>query len=179
MTNATGIGIVLLMLASGLLAGCGSSSPLTPSPVSQTPPATTPSTPQGRIELTTNRPDGATLLVKPCPGEANPIPCTDDLQMTFSVVLNRDIDRARVWTEFYSTTGRLCGGASTAFVSLTAGTPVTLTATSVSLSFLGGETSQCGLPVQTTRMVAHLWDWASPGDVLTHEFSKAYTFTNP
>lgn len=135
--------------------------------------------PQGRVELTTNRADGATLVVNPCPGEENTIPCTGDLQMTFSVVLNRDIDRARVWTEFYTPAGRLCGGASTAFVSLTAGTPVTLTASSVYLSFQGAPTAQCGLPVQTTRMVAHLYDWASPNDVLTQEFSKAYTFMIP
>jgi hypothetical protein len=105
------------------------------------------------------------------------IPCTGDLQMTFSVVLNRDIDRARVWTEFYTATGQSCGDASTAFVSLTAGIPVTLTASSIYLSFQGGATSQCGLPVQTTRMVAHLFDWASPRDVLTEKFSKTYTFT--
>lgn len=97
--------------------------------------------------------------------------------MTFSVVLNRDIERARVWTEFYTVTGQLCGGASTAFGSLTAGTPVTLTAASVYLSFQGGATSQCGLPVQTTRMVAHLLDWGSPRDVLTEESSNTYTFT--
>lgn len=168
MNNDTRIGLGLLVLASGLLVGCGSSSPSTPSPV--------PPTGLGRIELTTNRPDRATLVVNPCPGEGTPIPCTGDLQMTFSVVQNRDIDRARVWTEFYSATGQLCGGASTAFVSLTAGTPVTLTASSIYLS-QGGATSQCELPAQTTRMVAHLLDWAGPRDVLTQEFSNTYTFT--
>lgn len=134
---------------------------------------------QGRVELTTNRADGAMLVVNPCPGEGNTIPCTGDLQMTFLVVLNRDIDRARVWTEFYTTTGRLCGGASTAFVSMTAGTPVTLTASSVYLSLQGAATAQCELPLQTTRMVAHLYEWASPIDVLTQEFPRAYTFIIP
>jgi hypothetical protein len=62
---------------------------------------------------------------------------------------------------------------------LTAGTLVTLTASSVYLSFQGGATSQCGLPVQTTRMVAHLLDWGSQRDLLTQEFSNAYTFTDP
>ena len=169
MNNGTRIGFGLLLLVSGLPAGCGSTSPSTPSPVS--------ATALGRMELTTNRPDGGTLVVKFCPGEANPIPCTEDLQMTFSVVLNRDIDRARVWTEFYSATGQLCAGASTAFVPMTAGTAVTVTAPSIYLSLQGGATSQCGLPAQTTRMVAHLLDWASHGDVLTEEFSKTYTFT--
>jgi hypothetical protein len=93
------------------------------------------------------------------------------------VVLNRDIDSVRVWTEFYTANGRSCGDASTVFVSLKAGTPVTLTASSICLSFQGGATSQCGLPVQTTRMVAHVFDGASPGEVLTEEFSKTYTFT--
>src|SRR5205823_5988064 len=138
------------LVAAGLPAGYGSLSPSTPSPV--------PPTALGRIELTTNRPDGATLMVNPCPGEENPTPCTSDLQMTFSVVLNRDIDRARVWTEFYTATGQSCGDASTVFVSLKAGTPVTLAASSIYLSFQGGATSQCGLPAQTTRMVAHLFD---------------------
>jgi hypothetical protein len=136
-----------------------------------------PSTGLGTIELTTDRSDGAALVVDPCPGEANPIPCTRDLHMTFAVVVNRDIDRARVWTEFYNATGQSCGFASTAFVSLTTGTPVTLAASSIYLSLQGGATSQCGLPVQTTRMVAHLLDWGSPRDVLTEEFSNTYTFT--
>ena len=131
------------------------------------------------VALTTNRPDGATLAVNPCPGEGTPIPCTADLQLTFLVVLDRDIERARVWTEFYDATGRLCAGGSTPFVALTAGAAVTLTASNVYLHLRGGPTSQCGLPLQTTRMVAHLWDWAGPGDLLKQEFSKAYTFEVP
>ena len=132
----------------------------------------------GIIELRTDQPDGATLTVNPCPGESNPIPCSDDLQLRFSVVVNRDIERARVWTEFYNAAGQLCAGASTPFVALTADIPAQLTGTSVYLSLQGSETSICGLPMQTTRMVAHLYDWASPRDVLTQNFSNTYTFTD-
>jgi hypothetical protein len=177
MINSTRLGTVLVMLANAMLAGCGLSSPSAPSTVSQTP--TTLSSPLGMVALTTNRPDGATLEVKACPGEENPIPCSGELELTFLVVLNRDIERARVWTEFYDATGRLCGGASTPFVALKAGAAVTMTASSVYLHLRGGETSQCALPLQTTRMVSHLWDWAGPGDLLTQEFSKAYTFAIP
>ena len=46
-------------------------------------------------------------------------------------------------------------------------------------SFLGGATPECGLPVQTTRMVAYLWESGGPRGLLQQDFSKAYTFTNP
>jgi hypothetical protein len=172
MTKSPRMLIVPFVLASGLLDGC-SSSPSTPSP----PP------PAGMVELTTNRPDGAMLVVNQCVDEeGNLFTCTRDLQMTFSVLLNRDVDRGIVWTDFYTTTGRLCAAASTRFVSLTAGTPVTLTASTVYLSLQGSATSpECGLPLQTTRMVARLFrDPSSPHqDLLTQEFSKAYTFVSP
>ena len=162
----------LLIVATGLLTACApslpSSSPSSPSAVLS-----------GRVDLSTNHPDGTMLVVNPCPGEGNQVPCTHDLEMSFSVVLNRDIERARVWTEFYTATGRMCGGASTAFGPLTAGTPATLTASSTYLSFQGAETPQCGLPVRTTRMVAHVLDWRNgQSDLLTQEFSKVYTFTD-
>ena len=111
MTNGPRIQVALLMLASGLLAGCGSS-PLSPS----LPP------PAGVLELTTNLPGGATLVVNPCPAEGDVFWCTGDLQMTFSVVLNRDVDRAFVATEFYTATGLLCAGGSTETVALTGDT---------------------------------------------------------
>ena len=170
MTN--GIPAVLLTLASGFLAGCESSAPTTPSP----PP------PAGMVELTTNRPDGAILLVNPCVDEeGNLDSCTRDLQMTISVVLNRDVDRAVVNVQFYTATGRLCAAGNTAVVPLTAGTPVRLTASSVYVFFQGNATSpECGLPLQTTRMVAQLLqERISPSVLLTQEFSNAYTFTNP
>jgi hypothetical protein len=172
MINRTRRPVALLLLASGLLAGCEASAPSTPSP----PP------PAGTVGLTTSRPDGAALVVNPCTSkEGDTSPCTRDLQMTFSVVLNRDVDRAGVWTEFYTTTGHLCAAANTSLLSLTAGTAATLTATSVYLSLQGSSTSpECGLPVETTRMVAHLWaEGVSTGDLLRQEFSKAYNFTNP
>ena len=58
------------------------------------------------------------LCVEP---ENAPLPCTRDLQMTFSVVLNRDVDHAVVSTLFYTATGRLCAGVGTGTVALTAG----------------------------------------------------------
>jgi hypothetical protein len=132
------------------------------------------------LELTTNRPDGAMLVVNTCPSEGDLFPCTDDLQMTFSVVLNRDIDRAIVSTQFYTTTGRLCAAANTQIASLSAGTPLALTASAVSVP-LPGTSPECGLPVQTTLMVAHLIQDGGPavGDLLAQEFTKAYTFVNP
>ena len=174
MTNGARILIALLMLANGLLAGCGAS-PLTPS----LPP------PAGVLELTTNRPVGATLAVNLCVEPENePWPCTRDLQMTFSVVLNRDVDHAVVFTSFYSATGLLCAGGSTETVALTAGTPATLTASSVYVRLQGSSTPpECGLPVQTTRIVAQLmrvnFNGPGTGHLLNGEFSKAYTFTNP
>ena len=170
MSNGPRIQVALLMLASGLLAGCRSS-PLSPS----LPP------PAGVLELTTNRPDGTTLVVNPCVDPENePWPCTRDLQMTFSVVLNRDVDNAVVFTSFYNATGQLCAGGSTETVALTAGTPATMTASSVYTSLQGSSTPpECGLPVQTTRIVAHLiHDGGAAGHLLNGEFSKAYTFTN-
>jgi hypothetical protein len=171
-TKGTRIAALRLMLASGLLVGCGSSSPTTPSP-----PAA------GTIELTTNRPEGAMLVVNPCVDEeGNLFTCTRDLQVTFSVVLNRNVDRALVFTQFYTMTGRLCAAANTGIVSLTEGTPVTLIAPVVSLQLQGSATSpECGLPLQTTRIVAQLFQDPSPSSqaLLTREFTKAYTFTSP
>lgn len=118
------------------------------------------------------------LCVEP---ENEPEPRTRDLQLTFSVVLNRDLDRARVSTQFYTTSGHLCAATTTDSVSVTAGTPVTLKASSVYLWLPGSLSPECGLPVQTTRIVAHLFQDNGPavGDLLTQEFSTAYTFTNP
>ncbi len=170
MTNRTR-SVALSMLASGFLAGCESSAPTTPS----LPP------PAGMVELTTNRPDGAMLVVNPCVDEeGNRDSCTRDLQMTISVVLNRDVDRAMVRVEFYTATGRLCAAGNTAVVPLTAGTPARLTASSVYVFFQGSNVTLCGLPFQTTRMVAQLTqERVSPSALLTQEFSNAYTFTNP
>jgi len=170
MTNGPRTLVALSMTASGLLSGCGSF-PLAPS---LAPPA-------GVLELTTSRPGGATLVVNPCPADGDVFPCTRDLQMTYSVVLNRDVDRAIVWTEFYTPAGLLCAAANSDIGSLTSGTPVMLTASTVYLSLQGSSTSpDCGLPVQTTRMVAHLFQENGPaGDLLKQEFSNAYTFTSP
>ncbi len=168
----TRISGALLILASGLLAGCGASSPSTPSLLPLA----------GTIALTTNHPDGAMLAVNPCPSEdGDGFTCSRDLQMAFSVVLNRDIDRAIVSTQFYTTTGRLCAAANTQIASLSAGTPLALTASTVWLLLLGSTSPECGPPVQTTRMVAHLIQDGGPavGDLLTQEFTKAYTFVNP
>jgi hypothetical protein len=48
----------------------------------------------------------ATLVVNLCVEPENePWPCTRDLELTFSLVLNRELDRARVWTGFYTASG--------------------------------------------------------------------------
>jgi hypothetical protein len=122
------------------------------------------------------------LVVNTCPSEGDLFPCTDDLQMAFSVVLNRDVDSASVSTQFYTATGQLCAGATAASVSLTAGTPVTLTVPTVYLSLQGSSTSpECALPLKTTRIVAHLLhvNTSRGGDLVTQEFSKTYTFIHP
>ena len=162
--------VALLMVASGWLTACGSF-PLAPSLPS----------PAGGLELTTNRAAGATLVVNPCPADGDVFPCTRDLQLTFSVVLNRDVNRAIVSTQFYTPAGVLCAAANTEIVPLTSGTPATLTASTVYLSLQGSLTSpECALPVHTTRMVAHLTQENGPaGDLLTQQFSTAYTFTRP
>ena len=166
----TRISVALLILASGLPAGCGASSPWTPSLLPLA----------GTIALTTNHPDGATLVVNPCLEEGDWFPCSRDLQMTFSVVLNRDISRAIVSSQFYTATGRLCAAANTQIASLSAGTPIALTAPAV-YAPLPGTSPECGLPLQTTRIVAHLNQDGGPavGDLLTQEFTKAYIFVNP
>ena len=169
----TRISVALLILASGLPAGCGASSPSTPSLLPLA----------GTIELTTNHAEGATLVVNPCRSEeGDSFTCSRDLQLTFSVVLNRDIGRAIVSTQFYTTADHLCAVANTEIAPLTAGTPLTLTASTVSLQLLGSLTPpECGLPVRTTRIVAHLIQDGGPavGYLLTQEFTKAYTFGNP
>ena len=106
--------------------------------------------------------------------------CTRDLQMSFSVVLNRDIDRARLGIQFLTATGMLCAAANTEVVSLRAGTLATMSASSVSVSLQGSSTSpECGLPVQTTRLVARLYQEMGPaGDMLSQEYSKGYTFAS-
>lgn len=106
-------------------------------------------------------------------------PCTCDLEMTFSVVVNRDLDRARVSTEFYTASGQLCAAGTTEMITLSAGTPSTMRAPHVRLSLQGSSTPpECGLPFNTTRMVSRLYQEGGPavGHLLTQEFSRAYTF---
>lgn len=170
MKDVTRISVVLLTLGP---VGCGYP-PSTPSP-----PA-----PAGTVSLTTDRPDGSTLVVTICAEpESEPWPCTRDIELTFSVVLNRDLDRARVSTDFYTPTGQLCASATTPeLVSLTAGTPVTMTAPIVFLSLQGSSTSsECGLPLRTTRMVSRLYQEQGPtlGDLLIQELPRTYIFVNP
>jgi hypothetical protein len=171
-TSSTRMTVALLILAGGLLGGCGAS-PSTPSLMPLA----------GTVELSSNHPDGATLVVNPCLEEGDWFPCSRDLQMTFSVVLNRDISRAIVSTQFYTAAGHLCATANTQTASLSAGTPLTLTAAAVYVRLPGTSTSpeMCALPMQTTRIVAHLIQNGGPavGDLLTQEFTKAYTFVNP
>lgn len=165
--------IALLMLASALLVGCGSASPATPSP----PPA------QGTIELMTSRPDGSALVVTECLEEGDVFPCTRDLDVQFSVVLDRDIDRALLRAEFYNAGGRICGATSTNAGQpsrLTAGTPTTFTASVVFMGLQGSSTAtDCAAPMRTTRMVARLWQSDSSGvihELFTRDFSRGYNF---
>jgi hypothetical protein len=143
MTNGTRIPVALVLLASGLLAGCGSSSPFDALAIA--------SRRGGRAYA--NHPAGATLTVNLCVEPENePWPCTRDLQLTFSVVLNRDLDRARVSTQFYTTSGHLCAATTTESVSVTAGTPATFTASSVYLWLQGSSTSQIAEPAYLDPM---------------------------
>jgi hypothetical protein len=161
--------VALVVLAAVWLVGCGSSSPTTP-----TPPVS------GKVELTTNLPDVATLVVISCVDEElNVWSCTRDLQMSFSVVLNRDLDRARLGIQFLTATGVLCAAANTDVVALRAGTPATVSASAVYVSLQGSSTPpECGLPVLTTRLVASLYQEMGPaGDVLSQAYPKEYTFT--
>jgi hypothetical protein len=172
MPHSTRIPIVLFVLTGGLLAGCSSSAPTMPS-----------ASPMGSLELTTDSPDGAALVVTQCYEEGGLFPCTLDLHMRFSVVLNTGVDRALVQTNFYLASGRLCGATKTEMVSLTPGTPATLTASSVFLGLQGNATpAECGFPLQTTRIVAQLWRVRNTGQddvLLTQQFFRTYTFVTP
>ncbi len=162
----------MLVLAAVFLTGCAVSPPPTPSPP-----------PVGTIELAVDSAEGAALAVTRCSVEGGGLfPCSLDLRMTFSVVLNSGVDRALVQTiSILPVADMWCH--QDGIASVTAGTPATLTASSVYFGLQGSATlPECGFPLQTTRIVAQLWRVDISGLIhvlLTQEFSKTYTFTNP
>lgn len=169
MAHGTRIPVVLLVLGSWFWAGCESSSPTMPS-----------APPVGTIELATNSRNGATLLVSQCDDEGFVRPCTRDLDMTFSVVLNTGVARALVRPEFYTASGRLCGATKTAVVSLTAGTYTTLTASSVFLfSATSGNVGFHCKRREWSRTCGWVDSKGQVSELLTQDFLRTYTFANP
>ena len=172
-------------------------SPTTPSPpAAPSPPAPPPAAaaPPGfasiraAVALTAIIPvSGTTVPVRDCPpgpfGTLSLL-CTDQLRATFSVV-NDGPPRAGRLRVVFSDGARPCGSTWLPQTSLTPGTALTLSTSTV---FLSWETSEglgppvtliqpCELPVTTTRITIELWEQGNARTpIAAQEFDGSYTF---
>ena len=174
-----GTGLMALAFLTGCDgAGRGSTptQPSLPSPAATAPPAVT-----GEITITSISPEpGATVPVRACAPGSDRL-CADQPQLTFDVVVDRDIPNAVLTVRFDQ-----CGFTSAPVTSLTSHSRMTLTTSVIGLSDDGprhdgvGAVPYCTLPAATTTMTVRLFRFGEPARaLLTREFANAYTFVMP
>ena len=171
-----------IAMLSAAFVGCdaGEAIPTSPSapPTVAAPPPPVPA--RGEISLiSASVPPGATLTVRECqPDEFGIIRlCTEELRMTFAVLLDRDVTGALVQVVLASDS-QGCAFALSAPATLIAGTQAEITASVVNLFVADdiepiGSFTPCALPASVTRMVVTLRTRTSY--FLSQEFSQRYT----
>jgi hypothetical protein len=177
-----------IAVLSAAFVGCdgGKAMPTSPSagmpPTAPAPsPPPTPDAPaRGEISLiSTSVPPGTILTVRECPPDEFGIIrlCTEDLRMTFAVLLDRDVTGALVQVVL-ANDSQGCAFALSAPATLIAGTRAEITASVVNLFLANdiepiGSFTPCPLPASVTRMVVTLRTRTSY--VLTQDFFHRYT----
>jgi hypothetical protein len=128
-------------------------------------------------------PTGATLGLDACPGVDPSGLCTDRLQVTFSVLPDRDLAQARISVTFYEgdLRGRQCALARTEVRDLSAGTRVSMSLSRVEMILAGDgprRAPACELPATTHVMRATL---VQDPEQRSHsqDFGYVYTFARP
>lgn len=170
--------------------GCGNSNALVTAPTSVTRPpvAVAPEIPtvSGSITLTSAAPpSGSAIEVYDCDADLSLDRarashavglCNQHLQLTFDVVVDRDLPDAYLFVDFLSARGQ-CGYAATPTAALAANQRVSLTTDFIVLSEDPNVPVPCGLPASTTLVVASVRARAFGGRaLLAREFDQAYTF---
>jgi hypothetical protein len=128
-------------------------------------------------------PTGSMLELDACP-EVHPSGlCTDRLQVTFSVLPDRDLAQARISVTFYEgdLRGRQCALASSEARDLSAGTRVAMHLSRVEMILAGDgpvRAPACAVPATTHLMRATL---VQDPDQRSHsrDFGYVYTFARP
>ncbi len=175
-----------------------SSTPSAPTLIASEPRPPIPSPPPvtGEINLAASTPvSGATLTLHDCPvlkgvksHSTGPVWCTDDLNLEFSIVVDRDVQQARLLLTFVTAEGRECAFAVSPSSSLASHRPTSLRTSTT--EFRGLETDPSAppnlgcetLPTVTRSLRAQLMDVsASPSGVsmLSGAFALTYTFARP
>jgi hypothetical protein len=129
---------------------------------------------------------GTTLRLTSChlghDGYWDLVSCFEDAYFKFAVRYNRDVTYARLWTEFRTSDGRVCGetfgrgdaGRGDAEVSqpLVAGVVTTFQTSPVYLK------PDCWdlLPFKTLTVLAHVTAVSPPVELMKQEFAIGYTF---
>lgn len=170
----------LLVVAVAFMSGCGGSSPTSPS---STPAAPLPES----IEMISESVSaGTTLRPTSChlghDGYWDLVSCFEDLYFKFAVRYNRDATYARLWTEFRTSDGRVCGetfgrgdaGRGDVEISqpVVAGVVATFQTSPVYLK------PDCWdlLPFKTVTVLARVTAGSPPVELMKQEFAIGYTF---
>jgi hypothetical protein len=171
----------LLVVAVAFMSGCGGSSPTSPSSATAAAPL-----PESIEMISESVSAGTTLRHTSChlghDGYWDLVSCFEDLYFKFAVRYNRDATYARLWTEFRTSDGRVCGetfgrgdaGRGDVEISqpVVAGVVATFQTSPVYLK------PDCWdlLPFKTVTVLARVTAGSPPVELMKQEFAIGYTF---